>query len=357
MRRIIAVFLSFLIALMISFGLVTPAAFATGTEIKVVMDGEELKFEKPPVIYEGRVMAPLQEMAEKLGAKVEFLDGKIKVSRNNDVFYYYFLHTIINAFEVDRAGGYDYINGKNYVRLEVLTEGLGAENSWDENTKTLTIKWKSARYTPEQKKWALAAIAIYSDINGGCNDILGGGIPDEKMKKEVKDSLEQWWGVTDKASAKETLGWLMKEGHNKEFKYIASVVSKIDDATYQQLLAKTNNNRHLKFVKEHYKEAGAPGIAAWDSCRGINVVGECYYVGYLTADEAWEYNMSFARELQKSYGSWEEMCDSYMIGYEYWSGGKLDGGDERRESVVRLKNYPVSPWKRIPWNLSLEPEE
>ena len=72
MKKIISIILS--VALILSCLGMTSAVLADDT-IKVVINGENLNMDQPPVLTEGRTLVPLRAIFEALGAKVEWDDS------------------------------------------------------------------------------------------------------------------------------------------------------------------------------------------------------------------------------------------------------------------------------------------
>lgn len=60
--------------------------------------------------------------------------------------------------------------------------------------------------------------------------------------------------------------------------------------------------------------------------------------------------MEIARELQGKFSSWDELTESYMRGYEYWS---EESADARRGTYEELKGRSDSPYN-VAWNTTLE---
>ena len=70
------------------------------------------------------------------------------------------------------------------------------------------------------------------------------------------------------------------------------------------------------------------------------------YVAALLRELVWE----SAQIMQPLFTSWDELMDSYLCGYEYWS---EESSEERRAVYEDLKGREDSPYK-IDYNLVLE---
>ena len=51
----------------------------------------------------------------------------------------------------------------------------------------------------------------------------------------------------------------------------------------------------------------------------MNFLGYYYIAGYYGKEEALDLSLEFARKIQPLYNSWDELMDSYLRGYEFWS--------------------------------------
>ena len=77
-------------------------------------------------------------------------------------------------------------------------------------------------------------------------------------------------------------------------------------------------------------------------------------MGYLTEDEAWDRIMPAARRLQRTFDSWKDLGENYLIGREFWSQEETErNGPLYREVYQHLLDDSASPWNRCAWNLDL----
>jgi hypothetical protein len=123
--------------------------------IKVMLDGTELKFDVPPQIIDGRTLVPLRVIFEALGAEVDWNsqtqtvtavndDTEISMTIGNDVFYINSeAHTLDVAPQI--------IDDRTLVPARAVAEGFGAEVDWDEQSQTVIINTEAliAEVTPE----------------------------------------------------------------------------------------------------------------------------------------------------------------------------------------------------------------
>ena len=119
--------------------------------------------------------------------------------------------------------------------------------------------------------------------------------------------------------------------------------------------ADAENANSLRIARRYYRKLGEQSLVAWDYARYISLCREGYSVGYLSEDEAWQRIIYAARILQRTFGSWQELGENYLIGREFWSLAQTQkDGQAMRTIYSRLLSNSNSPWNRIPWALDLE---
>lgn len=213
--------------------------------------------------------------------------------------------------------------------------------------------------------WMNGTYAVLTELNGGDYTLIGGLEPTETNQGIVIDSLESAWEVTDRASADETLEWLINEGgHRKGYAEMMETldVNGTSNMTENELVDYINSMYQVEDEDEvlylaksylYYLEYGAGAIDAWDYCRAMSLVGWYYVAGYYTEEEAINKSLEIANIIQERFTSWDEMMDSYFMGYEYWGNRS---SDERREIYEEIKTRENCPY-RLEWNLPLESNE
>lgn len=119
----------------------TPIA---GNQIQVLLDGQPLKFEQPPVIIEGRTLVPMRGIFEELGASVFWdetsrevtgaLNGKIiKLKIGSKTGY-------VNGVAVTLDVPAQIVNSRTLVPIRFVSESLGIGVSWSDANRTVTIE-------------------------------------------------------------------------------------------------------------------------------------------------------------------------------------------------------------------------
>lgn len=209
-------------------------------------------------------------------------------------------------------------------------------------------------------KWFNASYAVLTDINGWDYNRFGGLPINEDSKAIVVQMLESWWDVTDRASADENLEWILTEGHRTSFvedmkdleaSGIGSVAAEERPGFILGIYEMDETSAQF-FADCYgvYETVGEKAIDGWDYCRALNLLGYYYTAGYYTDAEALDKSLEVAQIVQAEFGSWDELMDSYMAGYEYWA---EESSDERRGIYEDLKTRDDNPYA-VDFGMTLE---
>lgn len=174
-------------------------------DVTVVVDGQTLGFDQPPVIENGRTLVPMRAIFEALGCDVDYLE-----SENGDKFVYankggsYISLEIgssamnVNEETVTLDVPAKILNSRTLVPLRAVSEVLGASVLWNGNTRTVTIESKRGlhRYTTQTLTenrtgaYNLDATAKYPVIYAETEDSVIDAINAE-LKKDAEDFIKE----------------------------------------------------------------------------------------------------------------------------------------------------------------------
>jgi len=111
--------------------------------ITVVLDGEPLTLDAPPIQVAGRVLVPLRGIFERLGASVSFDPLAQTVTARRGTVVIVLRLGSREARVGDRIVTLDVpalaLQGRTMVPLRFLSEALGARVDWEEGTRTVRI--------------------------------------------------------------------------------------------------------------------------------------------------------------------------------------------------------------------------
>lgn len=193
--------------------------------------------------------------------------------------------------------------------------------------------------------WFNATHAVLTRENAWDETIFG-ELPANADSQVIEQQLlEEWWEVTDRQSADETMDWLLNEGHryqfNDDMNYYSNEgglasLEEDDKAEYLYENFECTEEEAKEIAEWHnlYEANGEKTIAGWDYSRAMSLLGYYYIAGYYSETEALDKSLEVAAQIQNTFTSWDEFMESYFAGYEYWSD---ESSDERRGIYEELK--------------------
>lgn len=177
------------------------------------------------------------------------------------------------------------------------------------------------------------------------------------VSSQVKNDLERWFADTYA---------LWSEHVGGSWKLLGGYGLNAENAAMLRLILERDWGIHTP--EEGVREVNAllderyhsnPAEDAWDYCRAMQLLGIFFVVGFITREQMVEYCCQVGKVMQAHYHSWDELCSSYLRGYERWVRQELPDEAERNIQV-RRRQYEVfckmadGPY-RVPWNLELVP--
>jgi hypothetical protein len=183
--------------------------------------------------------------------------------------------------------------------------------------------------------WALAATALYAQINGLSHQILGFEPESTPGHKNYwKNSiLAQNWHVSSREDLDKELQRLSNEGDRVQLRKSIGWIPPLQaggDSTAEP----------SKFL-------------AYDLCRYLLRVRAGYAAGYLTDAEAWSLMMPVAARLQHAFKSWDEMGADFLAGQDLNKGNNVANYQMVYKLLTNHRDSN-SPWTINAWDTPLE---
>ena len=166
----------------------------------------------------------------------------------------------------------------------------------------------------------------------------------------LKEMLEEWWEVTDRKSALETISWLLNEGqHAGADPALAEIRQRGIEAITEEEKADEDSKIGDAFTIAEFvmgvnetTEADLPEtVLAWDLVRAVNMARWAFICGYINEDEMWEAIRTTAGIAKESFSSWEEYGNSFAWDAEY-------GEAKQMTTRLRMKSWERFSIKKIP---------
>lgn len=230
-------------------------------------------------------------------------------------------------------------------------------------------------YVPSSKKqsdvdsatvqWICAAYSVYTQYNKKDLGCIGGVSQEngEMYQAAVKRALADGWRITDRESAIRQLDSLLEGGHREKYREFVHQMEQHDllSLTEEELLGRVDRENgdinEFQAVYRAYHAMGEKAVDAWDYSRALQVLGDCYQAEYISLEECLDQSLAVAKKLQEEFGSWDELCQSYLYGYHYW---KKDDADyhlsataERWKVYEELKEMEQGPFS-VPYDTELK---
>lgn len=204
----------------------------------------------------------------------------------------------------------------------VLT-ACGKKEQPMENGTTETVKEekiKAGELTKEQQN-----LLVFGTILGTSNDMPVNKLEPEAYKEASIQVLNSTWDVSDTAEAKETIEWLLTEGHrngkNEAGLTGDELLAKMKEDTVPEELSeysKLYNDVKSNLIDSYgYTEEqinNIKTISSWDYDRLVNVARFSFYAAYITEDEMWDYIKRGADAAKNDYDNWNDYFAGAVLG-------------------------------------------
>ncbi len=166
-RKITALFVA---TAVLSIGL--PSAGLAAGEIKLKIDGQNVTTSPSPLLLNDRTLVPVRLVSEKLGAEVVWneQDRTVSIKKGNEAMLlridnrlveYKRGETLYNICDVQPQ----IIDGRTFVPLRLVSNGLGADIQWDGVSRTVVIKSGAATAITPFYDMTIASIKPGQTIN------------------------------------------------------------------------------------------------------------------------------------------------------------------------------------------------
>lgn len=206
--------------------------------------------------------------------------------------------------------------------------------SYDSQKAESELTFEDVRDNPTVR-WIIDAYAIYVPFENGEYGELGGHSLNDWDQEQVKEYLSDWWGITSRATATRTISQMLKKGTRASYRhafetYLKKGYLSMDENGYVDIISISeipeDEQCRTWVCYDAYGHLDTRGVDAWDYVRIMRITGLCYQCGYISLEECLDQCLPIAQRLQKEYGSFEEIFESYIYGYQFW---KNDSDDDR----------------------------
>lgn len=127
------------------------AAGLAQSAVTVIVNGQTMNFDQPPIVRSGRVFVPLRGVFEQLGASVVYANGQINATGNGRT-----VSLTIGSTQATVNGQSQILDvapflvgDRTLVPLRFIAQSLGASVDWNDSTSTVTINGGGGGRAPQ----------------------------------------------------------------------------------------------------------------------------------------------------------------------------------------------------------------
>lgn len=171
------------------------------------------------------------------------------------------------------------------------------------------VRWAKNLVADNPRTLEDRAIPLRKFAQGAMFIITGTDDYGYEDQAEVREGINEWWGIESGEEAIETV---------------------------QELTA---------------TQATEPSQLSWDLVRAIHVSRMAAGAGYLDNDTSWRLVEPAAKKLQASFNDWPEVGDAYVVAKVAWEKRQeLEPDNQTQDNVAMLKD---GFWKEVPFKAPL----
>jgi hypothetical protein len=128
------------VALATALAVAVPVA-ALAQSVSVIVNGQAMQFDQPPIVRAGRVFVPLRGVFEQLGATVVYSNGQINATAHGRTVSLSIgsLQATVNGQPETLDVAPFLVGERTLVPLRFIASALGAGVNWNDSTSTVTI--------------------------------------------------------------------------------------------------------------------------------------------------------------------------------------------------------------------------
>lgn len=294
--------------------------------IKVVLNGEEIKFDQPPIMAEDRILVPIRKIAEAMGDTVlwndeyqtafikhedrgliiKLLEDHIKIVKNEHWTQWEEKELDVMAFS---------LNGRTLVPVRAFCESLGADVSWNGDEYTAYITYDFNKETKEMSSETFKNInTVYYALNN--DDVSFDAYSDDfnffyNNRNMQKDAVKMgvsdiWAGVNDLLSGLSNSENVMKNSFEQMLTVVPNndIVS-INKELFDDLKDFADNSKYIfdkiNGIDDEFLELH-PNLKTLDT--SIEAVGTAYDIMSFSTEQIavflsnYETNISYIEQLR-----------------------------------------------------------
>ncbi|GLU45910.1 DUF1266 domain-containing protein [Nocardiopsis ansamitocini] len=226
-----------------------------------------------------------------------------------------------------------------------------------------TLRTKDTDAPLSTERWAAAVAAPFRVALAEPWDVVAR----PQLRRRYRKVFELEWGVTDRESLLTTVDRLWNELHTGRstdlLVDLRTGTARSRDpeggGPGQSIVLTTGQAQRMRAVIGADESAETIVIGAyqwWKSAHLVRLACGGATLDWLSPVETQGLLRRVASDLQRRYGSWDQLAAAFHAGYLLWQGGGSEdaGSDRVWTAMGLLTTDPASPWNLLPWDMPLE---
>ncbi len=213
----------------------------------------------------------------------------------------------------------------------------------------------------EAKAWAMGFCAVLHERNHSRHNYLSPRKMQPEYIKKLKELLEKWWGIKSREDLFDAIEGLRLRGKDRYYQAIRKSFNKWDDSHFENFLERykedEENRQRVNLIWKTRDQLKEKGIVSYDMARIVSLCRSGYAIGYITEEEAWGLIIPAALKSQKTFDSWKDMGQNYILGRIFTFAGENWNKQYYYTALQRLVDSKSSPWNKYPWDMEVDPND
>lgn len=173
--------------------------------------------------------------------------------------------------------------------------------SFLKNKKIIEKQSKEPLSTAQQKGLALGSILFAMK-----GESLQAFFPANTNTFFYSFGLKRQWDITNSAEAKDTIMALLARERTLEYDHL------IEDKAINLDLIHKSISRKIEIPVEKIKDTAS--TYAWDLARAASLSKWCYWCGYITEEETWDFILTASNTATELGSDWQDYTISFLLG-------------------------------------------
>ncbi len=280
-------------------------------------------------------------------------DSETTYIKKEDIDHIYRYYNVLGEYEADCL----IINYKEYDEgfTFTLTENQ-YPNILDKIEELYKIVFgKSGIEYPNTVKWVLTIISSWLMIMERPHDFFGTPGQQKQQVESDREILVDDWGIKRKSELHAECEKRFEFPLIEQAKACYGLSDDTDDEEYDE----QNVPYERQIIRNKIVANFDKTIKAYEMYRAILLAYLGYNARFFSYEEALDWCLRAGLELQKTYSSWDDYYENYLLGYCFWCCEDVDLEDthanKRKVVYEEVKKYETHPWQ-IDWNTKLTKE-